>query len=107
MALDTHNSTASWAPTDGLSALSALSNPIMIADDELVIRYINRSATEMFLEIEGDIQRDLPHFSANDVTGKSIDLFHKNPAHQRNKIQQIRNLSLYCTAFSDLLTRLK
>lgn len=91
MTLDSKNSTAAWAPTDGLAALSALSNPIMIADDELVIRYINRSATEMFLEIEGDIQRDLPHFSANDVTGKSIDLFHKNPAHQRNKIQQIRS----------------
>ncbi len=38
----------------------------------------------MFEAIEADIRRDLPQFTARDVVGKSFDLFHKNPAHQRD-----------------------
>ena len=69
------------AVTHGL--LNSLSNPVMLADADMTIRFVNEAGFRMFEAIEADIRRDLPHFTARDVVGKSIDLFHKNPAHQR------------------------
>lgn len=63
--------------------LNSLSNPVMLADPDMTIRFVNEAGYRMFERIEADIRRDLPHFTARDVVGKSIDLFHKNPAHQR------------------------
>lgn len=72
-----------WKYLSSLDTLNILSNPIMIADADMVIRFANEAAYRMFEAIEEDIRKDLPHFTARDVVGKSVDLFHKNPAHQR------------------------
>ena len=72
-----------WDQIGTLDALNMLSGPVMIADADCVIRFVNESAYRMFEAIEADIQRDLPHFRAREVLGKSIDVFHKNPAYQR------------------------
>jgi methyl-accepting chemotaxis protein len=32
------------------------------------------------------LQKVLPGFDASDLVGKNIDVFHKNPGHQRNII---------------------
>ncbi|PLL12217.1 methyl-accepting chemotaxis protein [Tabrizicola sp. TH137] len=37
----------------------------------------------MFRPYEADIRRDLPAFTLDDLIGKSVDLFHRNPSHQR------------------------
>ena len=66
-----------------MAVLDHLSNPVMVADTDMIVRFVNESAYRMFEAIEDDIRRDLPHFTARDVVGKSIDLFHKNPAYQR------------------------
>jgi methyl-accepting chemotaxis protein len=63
----------------------------MIADADLIIRYANDSALSMFSEIEDDIRRDLPTFSATTVVGKSIDLFHKSPQKQRTVMRNLRS----------------
>lgn len=72
-----------WDEIGTFDALNVLSNPIMIADENCVIRFVNEAGYCMFEAIEADIRRDLPHFTARDVVGKSIDVFHKNPAFQR------------------------
>lgn len=79
-----------WEPTDALKSFEVLSNPIMIADEEMVIRYVNTAALQMFRAIETDIQKDLPHFNASSVVGKSIDYFHKNPSYQRGIMDGLR-----------------
>lgn len=79
-----------WAPEDGLSAFGILSNPIMIADSDLIIRYVNDAAMNMFRLIEGDICRDLPHFRADSVINKNIDFFHKNATFQRSLISDLK-----------------
>ncbi|WP_233487573.1 methyl-accepting chemotaxis protein [Thalassovita gelatinovora] len=43
----------------------------------------------MFERLEADIQTDLPHFQARDIVGQSIDVFHKNPAYQRDLIARL------------------
>jgi len=63
--------------------LNSLTNPVMIADPDMVIRFANEAAFAMFEAIEDDIRHDLPDFSARDVVGKPIDLFHRNPSYQR------------------------
>jgi methyl-accepting chemotaxis protein len=72
-----------WETVSAADALNVLTNPITIADADYVIRYANESAYKMFELIEADIRRDLPHFRAREVVGKSVDVFHKDPAHQR------------------------
>lgn len=68
---------------DAKGALQILSNPIMLADGDMVIRFVNEAAYLMFEEMEAAIQEDLPHFRAREVLGKPIDVFHKNPMYQR------------------------
>ena len=63
--------------------------PIMVVDphDDLRITYMN-NATERTL------QPLAPHLpcSVNDMMGKSIDIFHANPAHQRRILGDDKNL---------------
>lgn len=85
------SSKTDWTPTDPLLTMDILSNPIMVADANMVIRYVNPAAVAMFRAIEMDIKKDLPHFSASEVLGKSIDYFHKNPAYQRGIMDDIKS----------------
>jgi len=66
-----------------LHTLDHLTNPVMLADPDMIVRFVNEAGFQMFEAIEEDIRRDLPHFTARDVVGKSIDFFHKNPSYQR------------------------
>src|SRR5262249_21769790 len=62
---------------------------IMLADRDLKITYIN-PASMVFLR---KIERYLPIRPEN-VVGSSIDVFHKNPAHQRKLLGDPRNLPI-------------
>lgn len=70
-------------------AYEHLSSPIMVCDKDLVIRYVNSVGFEMFDRLAEDIRTDLPHFDAKTIVGQSIDVFHKNPAHQRGIIEKL------------------
>ena len=39
----------------------------------------------------GGLWRDLPAFNVNTLVGQSVDVFHKNPAHQRNMLANLRS----------------
>lgn len=70
--------------------LNMLGLPIMLADGDLNVVFVNDAAYEMFEAIEPEIRKDLPRFRAREVVGKNIDLFHKNPMHQRRMIDGMR-----------------
>jgi len=72
------------------SALDVAATNVMMADAEYSIVYANQSLQKMLSEAEADIKRQLPQFSARTVIGTSIDVFHKNPAHQRNMLNNLR-----------------
>jgi methyl-accepting chemotaxis protein len=65
------------------AALDNVSTNVMIADNDLNIIYLNTSIQEMLGKNEADIRKELPNFTAAKLMGASIDLFHKNPSHQR------------------------
>lgn len=59
---------------------------VMVADNEFVVIYCNDAVLRMLQLAEADIRMALPNFSADKVIGTCIDVFHKNPAHQRQMV---------------------
>ncbi|RXZ45170.1 methyl-accepting chemotaxis protein [Crenobacter cavernae] len=73
------------------NALDAAATNVMIADANAQIVYVNKAVQAMLAEAEADIRKDLPQFSVRDVLGSSIDVFHKNPSHQRRLLEGLRD----------------
>ncbi|UGV24977.1 PAS domain S-box protein [Rhodopseudomonas boonkerdii] len=58
----------------------------MIADAELNIVYMNPALTDLLREAEDELKRELPRFSVSTLIGSNIDIFHKEPSHQRRML---------------------
>lgn len=74
------------------SALDVCNTNVMMADEDLNIVYMNHSVKEMLTEVESDLRTDLPNFDSKKLMGENIDVFHKNPAHQRNMLENLRDM---------------
>jgi len=72
-----------------LETLENMTANVMIADVGLNIVYMNQSVTSFLQKAEADIQKDLPHFRVSELIGRNIDVFHKNPEHQRNMLAKL------------------
>jgi len=70
-------------------ALDNLSSNIMVADANLNVIYLNNSMREMFSGVQADLRKDLPSFDPARLLGSNIDMFHKNPSHQRNVLANL------------------
>ncbi|MZH03363.1 MAG: DUF3365 domain-containing protein [Nitrospinae bacterium] len=74
-----------------LSRLGGLveNNPgnMMSANEDLIIRYLNPASKATLKKIE----EYLP-VTVDEIVGQSIDIFHKNPAHQRKILSDPKNL---------------
>lgn len=69
-----------------VAALGALRTNVMIADPDFNITYMNPAADGLMREAEPELKRELPRFNASALIGSNIDIFHKNPAHQRKML---------------------
>ncbi|TAE33072.1 MAG: PAS domain-containing protein [Alphaproteobacteria bacterium] len=65
---------------------------MMIADAEFNIIYVNDALVAFLAEAQSDIQKDVPQFNARDLIGKNIDVFHKNPTHQRGMLEKLKDV---------------
>lgn len=72
------------------TALDQVKTNVMIADAGHNIIYTNKSVEKMFHENQDEIHSHLPAFNAEKLIGTNIDVFHKNPAHQRTMIDNMR-----------------
>ncbi len=72
-------------------ALDGVTGNVMISDIDSNIVYMNKSATVLFNNVESDLRKDLPDFSSRNLIGTNIDLFHKNPAHQRSLLGNLKS----------------
>ncbi|WP_324295597.1 methyl-accepting chemotaxis protein [Rheinheimera sp. UJ51] len=72
-----------------MTALHGTTTNIMIADAERKIIYMNTSVEAMLRRQESELRKALPHFAVDKVIGSSIDIFHKNPAHQMNLLDKL------------------
>ncbi len=72
------------------TAIDALRANVMIADANLNITYMNPAVTALMREAEADLKKELPRFNAATLIGSNIDVFHKNPSHQRNMLATLQ-----------------
>ncbi|KKD60798.1 chemotaxis protein [Grimontia sp. AD028] len=70
-------------------ALDCVSNNIMMSDSEHQVIYLNNAAKEMLQTAADDFRQELPDFDPDSVVGQSIDLFHKDPHHQRQVLENV------------------
>jgi methyl-accepting chemotaxis protein len=68
------------------AALDSLRANVMMADEKFNITYLNKSLAELLQQAEDELKRELPRFSMATLIGSNVDVFHKNPAHQRNML---------------------
>ncbi len=71
------------------SALDGATGNFMIADTDFNVIYANQSVMEMLKAAEADMRKELPNFSAETVVGSSVDVFHKDPSHQRRILESL------------------
>ena len=74
-----------------LESLEVITANIMIADDKLNIRYMNSAVKDLLKEAESDLKKELPRYDFAKLIGSNIDIFHKNPSHQRNMLGSLQN----------------
>lgn len=70
-------------------ALDSSATSTMIADKDYNLVYTNDSLNTMMSDAEADLRKALPQFKADDLVGKNIDIFHKDPSHQRGMLDKL------------------
>ncbi|WP_369819608.1 PAS domain-containing protein, partial [Oleiphilus sp. HI0117] len=70
-------------------ALDVCNTNVMMADANYNINYMNKAVQNMMRVAEADLRKVLPNFDANNLVGNNIDVFHKNPAHQRSMLERL------------------
>ncbi len=73
------------------TALEVVTSNVMIADAGNNVIFMNKSVSDMLNIAEADIRKDLPNFATGKVLGSNIDIFHKNPSHQRDMLAKLRD----------------
>jgi len=71
------------------TALDQVRANIMIADTNYEIFYMNKSTQALMKKAECEFQKVLPHFRADELMGQSMDVFHKDPSHQRRMLDHL------------------
>lgn len=74
-----------------VQALNKASTNVMIADSDNTVIYMNDTVHAMMARNEVELRKVLPQFDARKIIGQSIDIFHKNPAHQRSMLASLTN----------------
>jgi methyl-accepting chemotaxis protein len=72
------------------AALDCVSSNVMMADADNVIIYTNDSVMRMLRNAEADVRKELPSFNTDTILGSSVDIFHKNPAHQKSMLAALK-----------------
>ncbi len=56
---------------------------MMVVDRDLVVTYVNDATKKLFQDNAAAFRANWPNFNPDAIVGTCIDVFHKNPAHQR------------------------
>ena len=65
------------------SAVDGSQSNLMLCDEDLNITYVNPAVVRMMAARQDVLRERFPSFDAHNLVGTNIDIFHKNPAHQR------------------------
>lgn len=65
------------------SMIEAAQSYFMIVDNDLRITYANPALVTMLRKYEAELRQHFVGFAVDNIKGTCIDIFHRNPAHQR------------------------
>jgi len=74
------------------SAVDGAEANIMLCDADLNITYANPAVVNMLLRRQSELRKTWPTLDAQNLVGQNIDQFHKNPAHQRGILSDVKRL---------------
>lgn len=75
------------------TALDNTSTSVMVADADRQVIYMNPSAMSLMKTAENDIRQEVPHFSAREIMGGSMDTFHKDPEKQADVLNELTSIN--------------
>ncbi|MFK7862262.1 MAG: methyl-accepting chemotaxis protein [Granulosicoccus sp.] len=70
-------------------ALDNATSNVMVADLNNEIVFINRASEKLFREKQQDIRKTVPSFDVTKIVGENIDIFHKKPTVQRERVGKL------------------
>ena len=74
------------------AAIDNSTTPVMMIDLDLVITYANNATVSLLKKHAKTLSSLYPGFSADKIVGTCIDIFHKDPSHQRKLLSDPANL---------------
>ena len=74
------------------TAVDSVSSAVMMVDRDLVITHVNKTTVDMLREYAEHFRTLWPGFDPDKIVGTNIDVFHKQPSHQRKLLADPRNL---------------
>ena len=77
-----------------LEALDSASTNVMIANGEREIIYVNKSIQKMLKSSEAEFRKVMPHFDADTIIGKNMDIFRKDASHQQALLDKLDDKSV-------------
>jgi len=72
-------------------ALDSSSTATMIADEDFNIIYANGALSTLMKNAEADLRNHLGTFDADNLLDKNMDVFHSNPAHQKDLLANLNS----------------
>jgi methyl-accepting chemotaxis protein len=86
--------TASQSPSTSLlvSALERVSSAVMFVDRDLKITYVNETSRQLIGKNAEHFRKLWPAFDPKNMMGLCIDMFHKDPSHQRRLLADASRL---------------
>jgi methyl-accepting chemotaxis protein len=70
--------------------LDKVSASVMMANLDGEIIYVNESGNKLFHDVQDSVRESLPRFDPNAILGANIDIFHRNPSHQRAILEKLQ-----------------
>ncbi len=74
------------------SAVEGAQTALMLCDEDLNITYVNPAVVELLSRRESQLRQIFRGFDPRKLVGVNIDIFHKNPAHQRALLSDMKRL---------------
>ena len=79
---------------------------VMMADNDGIIRYMNKATENLMRSSEANMRKVFPQFNADKLIGENFDIFHRNPSHQRNLLANLRSQHITQITVADKVFKL-
>ncbi|MGY4303134.1 methyl-accepting chemotaxis protein [Bradyrhizobium sp. USDA 4369] len=74
------------------AVVEKVTSAVMLVDNDLKITYLNQASKQLFGQHLTEFRKVWPTFDPGAMVGTCIDVFHRNPAHQRTMLANPANL---------------